>query len=265
MTNDLKWAISSDQQIPYHDPRAIELWFKVLKSFKPDVVDYLGDTDDQACYSRWTDGRPVEFLQAYKDGNVETIFPMVESEARGAREFYQQTRKMLPKAQLFTALGNHDVRVFDYFDKKMPAALTQVTPESLWGLDSLGYEYIYYGDMPKQRFGDIHVHHGVAISQHAGESVRKDVENFGVSIIRGHSHRAGSFFRTYELRNETLRGYEIGHMSDIKSEGMSYTNMKNWQQGFAIAHIENGVHPHIQFIHISPDYSCYVDGKKYQA
>jgi hypothetical protein len=140
-----------------------------------------------------------------------------------------------------------------------------MTPESLWGLDTLGYEYIYYGDMPKRRFGDIHVHHGVAISQHAGESVRKDVENFGVSIVRGHSHRAGSFFRTYELRNETLRGYEIGHMSDVTSDGMSYTNMKNWQQGFAIAHIENGERPHLQFIHISPDYSCFVDGKRFQA
>lgn len=265
MSNDLKWMLSSDQQIPYHDPRAIELWFKVMKSFKPDVVDYLGDTDDQACYSRWTEGRPVEFLQAHKDGQPETIFPMARSEAQGAREFYEQTRKMRPNAQLFSALGNHDVRVFDYFEKKLPEQLSAMTPESLWGLDTLGYEYIFYGDMPKKRFGDIHVHHGVAISQHAGESVRKDVENFGVSIIRGHSHRAGSFFRTYELRDETVRGYEIGHMSDVKSDGMSYTNMKNWQQGFAIGHIENGERPHIQFIHISPEYTCYVDGKKYSA
>ncbi len=44
MSNDLKWMLSSDQQFPYQDDKAIELWFKVMKWFKPDVVDYLGDT-----------------------------------------------------------------------------------------------------------------------------------------------------------------------------------------------------------------------------
>jgi len=56
MSNDLKWMLSSDQQFPYQDDKAIELWFKVMKWFKPDVVDYLGDTDDQACYSKYTEG-----------------------------------------------------------------------------------------------------------------------------------------------------------------------------------------------------------------
>ena len=272
MSNDLKWALSSDQQIPYHDPRAIELWFKVLKDFKPDVVDYLGDVDDQACYSRFTEGRPAEFLQAHKDGTGETILPLAIGEAQGAREFYTQTREILPDAQLFSALGNHDVRVFDYFEKKLPDYVEQVTPNALWGLEDLGYDYIYYGDLPKHRYGDIFVHHGVAISQNAGESVRKDVENFGVSIIRGHSHRAGTFYKTYELRNETLRGLEIGYMADEKCEGMGYTNMHNWQKGFAIAHIESGVsytpdgyYPHIQFIEITQDYTCVVDGKVYKA
>ena len=150
--------------------------------------------------------------------------------------------------------------------------VSEVTPNTLWGLDDLGFEYIYYGDLPKQRFGDIHVHHGVAISQNAGESARKDVENFGVSIIRGHSHRAGSYFKTFEMRNETLRGWEIGHMCDEKSSGMSYTNNHAWQKGFAIAHIESGVsftkdgyYPHVQWIEITPDYTCVVDGKVFKA
>lgn len=84
-------------------------------------------------------------------------------------------------------------------------------------------------------------------------------------MVRGHSHRMGAFFKTHELRGETLRGYEIGHMTDITSSGMSYTNVHNWQPGFAIAHIENGVYPHIQLIHISPDYTCFIDGKKFSA
>jgi hypothetical protein len=267
MSNDLKWMLSSDQQFPYQDDKMIELWFKVMKWFKPDVVDYLGDTDDQACYSKYTEGRSAEFLKMHKDENGNMIVPLMQHEAKGAKDFYAKTRKIAPNAQLFSALGNHDIRIFDYVDAKLPDYVEAVTPESLWGLDSLGYDYIYYSDLPKQRFGDIHVHHGVAISQNAGESVKKDVDNFGVSIIRGHSHRAGAMFQTYELRNggkgEILRGYEIGHMCDEKGPGMAYTNVHNWQKAFAIAHIENGEYPHIQLIHVSPDYTCYVDGKKF--
>ena len=263
--NDLKWMLSSDQHFPYHDPRAIDLWLQVMKWWRPDVVDYLGDTSDQDCFSKYTVGTSQEFLNKIAKPVAEEITPFILENERPVQEFYEQTRKMRKNADIFVALGNHCVRVFDYVDRKMPESAKAITPEALWKLDTLGIKYIHYADLPAHRYGDIYVHHGVAISQHAGESVRKDVENFGVSIIRGHSHRAGSFFRTHELRNETLRGWEIGHMTDVKSPGMAYTNLHNWQQGFMIGHIENGERPHMQFIQISEQYTCYVDGKKFSA
>lgn len=264
MANDLKWMMGSDFHFPYHDPRYLALWFKVMKWWKPDVIDYLGDISDQDCYSRFSDGRTNEFLNSIKDVELTGTLPIVVEQEKDSREFYTQTRNMFPNAEIFSALGNHDIRVFDYADKKMQSILQHITPEALWDFKNLGIDYIYYSDMPKHRYGDIHVHHGVAISKHSGESVRSDIDTFGVSIIRGHSHRMGAYFKTYELRNETLRGYEIGHNTDIKSPGMSYTNAKNWQPGFAIAHIENGVYPHIQLVHVSPDYTCYVDGKLFK-
>jgi len=67
LTNDLKWLIASDFQIPYQDDRATALFFKVMKWWKPDVVDLLGDIDDQNCYSRYSDGKTDDFLTAYKN------------------------------------------------------------------------------------------------------------------------------------------------------------------------------------------------------
>ncbi|AWN03927.1 metallophosphoesterase [Rhodococcus phage Peregrin] len=264
MSNDLKWMLSSDQHIPYHDPRYIDLWFQVMKWFRPDAIDYLGDTSDQDCFSKYSVGTSNEFLSQIAKPVTEEITPFIMEQERPVAEFYAQTRKMRKNADIFIALGNHCVRVFDYVDRKMPESAKAITPESLWKLDSLGINYIHYADLPKKRYGDIHVHHGNAISQHAGESVRKDVENFGVSIIRGHSHRAGTFYKTYELKNETLRGYEIGHSTDIKSSGMSYTNQHNWQAGFAVAHVVDD-YPHIQFIEMTPDYTCVVDGRTFKA
>lgn len=274
MSNDLKWMLGSDFHIPYQDDRYIALWFKVMKWFKPDVIDYLGDISDQDCYSRFDEGKPNEFLNAIsqKDAQVNGVAPLAVEQEKDVRALYAKTRAMMPNAEMFSALGNHDIRVWNYFEKKMPTILDHVTVDDLWDFKNLGIDYIHYNELPKHRYGDIYVHHGIKLGQHAGESVRKDVEEYGVSIIRGHSHRMGSYYNTWELKNETWRGYEIGHMTDITSSGMSYASVHNWQPGFAIAHIESGCTatkdgwwPHVQLIHVSPDYTCVVDGKKFAA
>ena len=108
------------------------------------------------------------------------------------------------------------------------------------------------------------MHHGVSINKHAGESVKNDMESFGVPLIRGHSHRLAQIHKTYELRGVTNLGYELGHMSDVNSTGMSYDNIHNWAQGFAVGHID-GADAHINLIHIKRDYTCVVEGKKFIA
>lgn len=270
MSNDIKWALSSDQQFPYHDKRAVELWFKVLKWYKPDAVDYLGDQSDQACYSKYSDGTTEEFFNSIAKKPEESPVPYVQATEKITKDFYTQTRTMLPNADIFVALGNHDIRVFSYMDKKAPEWLSQITPNALWGLEDLGIDYIYYSDLPRHRFGDVFVHHGISALKDSGASVKSDMENFGVSMIRGHSHRMASFYKTYELRNEVLRGYEIGHMSDIKSAGMLYTNTHNWQSGFAIGHVYSDSvgkeTAQIQLVEIHEDadgYTCFVDGKRF--
>lgn len=255
----LKWACATDQHIPFHNPTHIELWFKVLKHFKPHIIDYFGDTSDQDCFSKYSVGTSNEFLNKIAKPVGEELAPFILEQERPVREFYEQTRKMFKNADIHTALGNHCVRVFDYIDRKMPELAKSMTPEALWGLDNLGIEYIHYSDLPKKRYGGFYVHHGVAVSQHAGESVRKDMETFGVSILRGHSHRAGSYYRTYELTNTTLEGHEIGHMTDVKSPAFSYTNVHNWQSGCMIGHVIDGV-AHMQFIKFEDNY-CVIDGK----
>lgn len=262
--SEMRWMLSSDQQIPYHDPRVIDLWFKVMKWFKPDVIDYLGDTSDQACWSRWSDNTSSDFMNAIQRSTDQPLIPFIAEQERPVKEFYEQTRKMRPDAEIFSALGNHDIRVWPYFDKKAPDILSEITPEALWGFETLGIDYIHYDDRPKHRYGDIHVHHGMSSSKHSGESVRNDVNDFGVSLVRGHSHRIGTFNRTFPLKNETWRGYEIGHMSDIHSLGMGYQNVHNWQHGFMIGHIIDDW-PHLQIIEINSNYECVVDGKKFSA
>lgn len=273
MSNDLKWMLSSDQQIPYQDDRAISLWFQVMDWFKPHVVDYLGDTSDQFCFSNFEVGRTKEFLNTIpkqEDQSEGIVLPadnlmhFVQVEEKGTAEFYALTREKRKNAEIFSALGNHDIRVFAYADKHMKEVLEQLTPESLWGLESLGIDYIYYEDLPRLRYGGLYAHHGIAANAEAGASVKNDIDKLGVSLIRGHSHRMGTYYKTYELRNETLRGYEIGHMCKVDSDGFKYSQIHNWQQGFAVGLI-SGDNVHIQMVEISPDYECWVAGKRFKA
>ena len=242
--------IGSDFHIPYENPRYMGLWWKVMKSFKPDVVDILGDLDDNSACSRFESGTPGEVINASAK-----FVPQV-------KDFFKTIRELVPDGQIHFATGNHEIRYDSYISSKAPALHGLITPELLWGSDTYGLELSYYNNPPVHRFGDIYVHHGLYALKNSGESVRKIMNEYNVSAIVGHSHRQAAVFKTYELKDEVLRGYELGHMTDIKSPGMGYTALHDWQPGFAVGYID-GDYPHIQLVSISPDFTCYVDGVKF--
>jgi predicted phosphodiesterase len=247
MTNDLKWMMVSDVHFPRHDARKVELFLKVMKWWKPNAVDLLGDIDDADSTSRWADGLPDENV-SIMDGGVS-----------GTRQFLADINAIVPNADKHFHDGNHGwTRHGEYLAKKAPTFLDFVTPDSLYEYKKHGFNWHLYNEPPVKRFGDMYGHHGESISKHSGESVRNDVNNWGVSLVRGHSHRMGAYFQTYNLSGQELRGYEIGHLCDETQ--MDYSIQKNWQAGFAVAHVVND-YPHMQLIQITRDYTCVVDGK----
>lgn len=272
---DLKWMLSSDHQIPYQDDRAINLWFQVMDWYKPHVIDYLGDTSDQFCFSNFEVGRTKEFLTRVPDEADEPagivlpdrgdmLMEFIKAEEKPTADFYALTREKRKRAEIFSALGNHDIRIWNYADKYMKEVFDEITPEALWGLDNLGIDYIYYEDLPRLRYGGLYAHHGIAANAEAGASVKNDMDKLGVSLVRGHSHRMASYYKTYELRNEVMRGYEIGHLCAVDSDGFKYTQIHNWQQGFAVG-LVHGDNAHIQLVEITPDYECWVGNKLFKA
>lgn len=245
--SDLKWILASDFHIPFHNVRHVNMWLDIVRWMKPDVIDILGDLDDACPVSRFADGTPAEI-----EGAVYTYAPLI-------RQFFKDLRDIVPNAQIHFATGNHEKRYDDYLDKSAPALKGLVTPEVLWGTDSSGIELSYYSNPPVHRFGDIFVHHGPYAVAKGGESVRKVLDDFNVSAIVGHSHRQAFVAQSYPLAQRELRGYELGHMTDIYSFGMGYDLKHNWQSGFATATIIND-YPHISLVGIK-DNTCVVDGR----
>jgi hypothetical protein len=296
MTDIMKWAFVGDLQIPYHDRRAVELFMKVMKSWKPDAIDVVGDIDDQLEYSSFSDGTTDEFFNVLNRNlkeNEKTMalhekevakkydelvkenpdivvdlpapelapvnpLPFVKENALGAREFYTALRKDHKSADIHASLGNHDIRVFKYMDKKAPDYVKEVTPNMLWGLDDLGITWREYSLPPLERFAGIHVHHG-ATTTTTGLAVRSDIDTYGVSLVRGHDHRGGVVYKSQPIAKKSLVGMGTGHLCDPTGYGLAYTINPAWEQGFGIAYVVNDK-AHVQFIPIR-DYTCVVDGR----
>lgn len=290
----MKWAFIGDLQIPYHDKRAVALFFKAMKSWKPDAIDVVGDIDDQLEYSSFSDGTTDDFFNQLKtkekDFERESALavkaydklktdeerkafefpespntnplPFIKENAQGAREFYTDLRKSHPNADIHASLGNHDIRVFKYMDKRAPDYIDEITPNMLWGLDDLGISWRLYELPPHERFAGIHVHHG-ATTTTTGLAVKNDIEIYNISLVRGHDHRGGVVYKSYPMTGGSLAGMGTGHMCDPSGYGLRYTINPAWEQGFGIAHVVDGK-AHLQFIPIrSTDRGlcCVIDGK----
>lgn len=266
----------SDQQIPYQDDRAIALSHRVSKSMKFDYVVYVGDWADHNFLGRWVHGGTREFLNQLAnekiDINDENVILEMYKKSQDARDYFEECRKISPNAKMIAMGGNHDMtRVYNYFDVKRPSALEYLTPETLWGFNSLGIEFHEYEEPPLHFMADVYLHHGIAISQDAGESVRKDMNKFGVSLVRAHSHRQAIVSRNYPLLNKTIVGIECGHMMDTNSSGASYDSAHNWNLGFCVGYISDdatdtsdGKRIDFELVPISRDYTCVVGGKLYK-
>lgn len=295
MSAVMKWAFVGDLQIPYHDKRAVSLFFKAMKSWKPDAIDILGDIDDQLEYSTFSDGTTDEFFNQLKaqekdfekesaaavkvydklltDEEREAFvfpespntnpLPFIKANAKGANDFYTDLRKQHKDADIHASLGNHDIRIFKYMDKKAPDYIDEITPNMLWGLDDLGISWRLYELPPLERFAGIHVHHG-ATTLTTGLAVRSDIENYNISLARGHDHRGGVVYKTYPMTGTSLVGLGAGHLCDPSAYGLRYTINPSWELGFGIAHVVDNV-ASVQFIPITPDYTCVVDGKLFSA
>lgn len=297
MSDVFKWLFVGDLQIPYQDKRAVDLFLKVAKAWKPDAIDVVGDIDDQLEYSSFSDGTTDEFFNQVKaqqkanekaladhekqiekrakelpEGTVVDLeppvledvdyLPFVKEAADGAREFYAALRKQHKNADIHASLGNHEMRVFKYVDRKAPEIIGQVTPEFLWGLDNLGISWKMYEEPPHERFAGIYVHHGATTSA-TGLAVKSDIENYNISLVRGHDHRGGVVYKSYPLTGNSLVGMGTGHLCDPSAYGLRYTINPSWEKGFGLAYVVDGK-AHLQFVpirHTDKGLTCIIDGK----
>ena len=232
MTDTERIVITSDLQIPFHNPRQVASHIRFIRDYQPDRVINIGDLTDFPEPSRWSKSTRAEFENSI-DHHVETT----------KRVYFDPLRKVYD-GPIGMHIGNHDLRPLDYKMRYAPALdRPDPTTDPYYYanlLDFDGYGVTDLGDVHKLANGwySMHGHRGPSIRPVAGGTAIGYARKEHYSVVMGHTHRMGWIPETYGSgdRAQVVRGIEVGHMMDPKKAG--YIQKKggyaNWQAGFFV-------------------------------
>lgn len=218
--------IISDVQAPLHDRRAVGAVATMLADRGLDSV-CVGDVSDQTEISRWSKGKPGEYVRTLGQG----------------RDAAVQALKDLRVRHL--SRSNHDDRLEKYVRQYGPGLmdLPELRLESFLRLDDLG---IVFHRKPYALAGNaanwllVHGDEG-SLSQQSGQTALKLANKFARSVVCGHSHRLGLVHQhgSYNGRIVApLWGLEVGHLMDMEKAPYLGGGAGNWQQGIGMLVVE---------------------------
>lgn len=215
--------ILPDSHYPDTDMRVYNAVLGAIKEVKPDRIIHIGDVMDYPQPSRWTKGTRYEF-----EGSV------FEDSEKAIKNFIEPLRKVFDGPIGFHE-GNHDLRPRVYLEKYAPALAEteKFNFENLLRFDEFGIERL--PDFNKVAPGWITTHGhlgGIRLSQIAGNTPLNAAKKMGVSVVMGHSHRAGIGHYTvgFDGSGSTLTGMEVGHIMNPKKATYLQGATGNWQQ-----------------------------------
>ena len=247
-------VVIPDMQIPYHDLTAINNLIEFVSDFDPDHLVNVGDDVDSPETARWNKGYATEYAGTLQEGFDQ------------ARMIHAAFRDAIGDKPYFVSRSNHGDRTAAYIKRYAPAlsGLRSLDLAALVGYKELG---IHYKTEPFLVAPDWVCAHGDegSLSPIAGRTAGLLAAKWGVSVVCGHSHRAGIQPTSYGFGgvvHRTVYGMEVGHMMSMKAAHYLKGGHGNWQQAFGILYV-HGVRVTPVLIPIHSDGSFVVEGVQY--
>lgn len=250
-------VVLSDIQAPYEDRKLLRSAINFVSDYQPDEVVQIGDLADFPKPSRWSKGTAAEF-----EGSV------YEDCAYIRKNFFEPLRAVY-SGPLGILEGNHDERPRVYLKQYAPAlaGTDHFDMENLLDFDSFGARKLPEFHEFAPDWVITHGHRGgIRLTQEAGRTaLNAAVQKFFKSVIMGHTHRLGKISKSFGYSGDvhrTFTGVEVGNMMDMRLAGYLKGGTANWQQGFAVIHID-GSHVNVQPIEVA-NKRFVVDGVTYK-
>lgn len=269
-------AICSDQQVPYHDPRALDVAGQIIEAEKVDLQVQNGDWADFRAISRYP-------LRNRDDRCIGEL----KHELKSARERFHTWIKGTKPKKVRWLDGNHCWRLQRAFNNLPNAHQILDIPEvdaamsipSLFHFSESKIPIKYVGEYPQgcwlhdqlEPERNCWVEHGYTTRQRAGYTVANTADKRWTSTIVGHCERL-SLAWTRKMGRDYFM-IEGGSMSLIQEPGKgngiyqgvphSVPEYMDSRQGFAIVYYDGGqFHPFILKIR---DGKCFWRGKLWRS
>lgn len=219
-------AIANDFQVPFHDAQALRLFLQFLRQERPHWLILNGDFQD--------------FWEISSYDLTPRTGPEFRQEIRMGRAILKSLRRALPKARITWIEGNHEFRLRKYLIQHARElyGLPGLSVPDLFGLSQLDIEYVPCNEVASRftdnfiRVGDLYVGHWNKVSKNAAYAAKLLIDEKGVSLLQGHTHRFGAHARTM-VDGRRLLGIENASMCSRKQ---SYIANPNWQLGFSVVY-----------------------------
>lgn len=238
------WAIINDVQIPWQDKIALATVVDFVRDLRPHGVVLNGDIVDCYAISDFNKN-PQRIKQWGLTREIRESAALMERIGANAKERHWVG-------------GNHEDRwrrvvwQFPHLEgmlKEFPKAFRMAEH---------GFEWRPYGAV--LHLGKLVVTHGSVVRQHSAYTAKAHYDKFGGSVLHGHTHRLGIYYRT------NARGvhaaWENGCLCSLKPE---YVQFPDWQQGFAVVHVDDNGFFNVQQIPILRRRSFYYGAQRRDA
>ncbi len=254
--------ILPDTQFPLHDRHLTKklAWF--VKEFQPDVLAHVGDLTDSTQLGRWARG-----LRSQYDGGLEGGLQMTRDWLAEIRAGYD--------GPFHISRANHDDRLELAIERYMPelSGLTiggrVISIENALDFDGFGidYHHTYHEIAP----GWVLTHGDWgSLSSIPGNTALLAARELGMSVVCGHTHRAGLVAGPLQSDIATINvmGMEVGHAMDRKLATYLRGGRNNWHNAFGLLYVhrpdnKKKIQVYPQVVTIANDYSFVVDGERF--
>lgn len=237
-----------DWHIPFHDERLFELFWEFLAYFNPDFIFLLGDLND------WYD------LSKFDKNPKRT--GKIKEELALTRLFLKKIHEISPKSTKKMVKGNHEDRLRRYLWRHSEIASLGDEYLNIPQLLKLNEFNIEYSDTGFDYHG-IYISHGDRLSKYSAYSAKLSMDDNGCNLIRGHSHRGGTHYKTTWRRSKPQHyvAHESFCMCRLDPE---YIDRPNWQQGWICIYVDK----ESDYFQIEPvcvvDYKFIFEGRMFQ-
>jgi hypothetical protein len=237
------WIVASDYQCPYYNERAQEELCGIVYRNKPDHFVFNGDNMDFPTISRYD---PNPYHDTHVNAGIQSFYDVV-----------RMVREVGPKYMLIDITeGNHDIRLRKYLVKHASALYdikraneTQniLDVRHLCRLDELDARW-EQGDVggpgwPTSSLkvtDELYIKHGWFARRGSGATARAAMENLGVGLIVGHTHRLCVEYVSKPMTGKVYVGAESGTMCQVEG-GLGHAVEPDWQNGaLAVRVYSNG-------------------------